>query len=154
MRTFILMTFILSGHAFAGEFVKKKLQFNFIGDDFGNRIYYRCDSTKKLVENHLATLGASSVLVKCSGGLEDHSRLPQWAPLSITALLDVPLPTENSVREVLVLDSRRSMHEDCFLNVSFLKTAIPLFPGVKVLKKSASCAHSNSRWSYTVEVAK
>ena len=154
MRSLILLSLLVCSHAFAGEFVAKKLEFSFIGDDMGNRIYYRCESVKKLVENHLLALGASSPQVKCYGGLEDYARSPYWAPLSISARFDAPVPTENSAREVVVLDSKRLIHEDCFLNLTFLKNTIPLFPGVKVLKKSNSCLHNNSRWSYTVEVIK
>lgn len=154
MRALILLAFLVSSHVFAGEYVPKKLQFNFLGDDMGNRIYYRCEVVKTLVANHLESLGAISTNVKCYGGLEDYARMPQWSPITVTAHFEVPLPAENSVHEVVVLKTKGVAFEDCFLNTSFLKTAIPLFPGVKVLKKSTSCLSNYSRWSYTVEIAK
>lgn len=154
MRSLILLSLFVCSHAFAGEYVAKKLDFTFLGDDMGNRIYYRCEVVKSLVAKHLESLGAISTNVKCFGGLEDYARMPQWAPITVTAFFEVPVPAENSAREVLVLKPQNLAFEDCFLNTKFLKTAIPFFPGVKVLKKSTSCLNNYSRWSYTVEIAK
>lgn len=154
MRILALLILALAPHAFAGEFIQKKMTVEFFGDNSGNRIHYRCDVAQQILESQLTKLGAQSIETKCSGGLERWGYSPYWAPMTVKATFEVQVPESHSAKEVVVLNSGKRMHEDCFLSVAMVEEALPLIPGVKVLKKKNSCLNNESRWSYTVEVSK
>lgn len=152
MRLFVLLALVTSS-VFASEYQATKLKFSFYGDNFGNRIYMRCESAKKIVESRLADLGAQNVEVKCAGGLENWGTSTVLIPVNLSASFDVPAVQENPTVRNVEITAGRVAHQDCHFNTQFMKKALPLFPTVKVLKKRASCSTNESRWSYSVEVA-
>lgn len=154
MRIMLLVMFILTSNVFAGEFIQRKITVDFIGDHNGNRIYYRCDVAREMLETQLVKLGAQAVQTTCSGGLERYGYSPYWAPMTVRATFEVAATGTHTAKEVVELNADDRAHEDCFLSVAMVEEALPLIPGVKVLKKKNSCMHNESRWSYTVEVSK
>lgn len=142
--TFIAALFAVSS-AFASEYVTKKLSWGPRTHHGGSVTYYNCDSVENTVESHLEDLGAQNISVNCSGGIEMG-----WStPAHVTAKFDVAVPAANGTTREITLKG----HESCNLNTEFLDTVIPMFPGVKVLAKRASCFGGRTdRWSYTLSI--
>lgn len=131
--------------AFATEFVSRKMSWSPRTHHGGTVTYYNCDSVESTVESHLKALGAQNVRVSCSGGIE----MGWTMPAHVSAKFDAPVPAENEI----VHEETLKGHESCYLNTEFLDAAIPMFPGVKVLSKRASCSGSRlDRWSYSLTV--
>lgn len=152
MRLLCVMALLISCQSFASEYVQRKFQVDFHGDNSGRKIYYRCESAKKLLEDRLASVGAQAVETICTGGLESYGRIPHWQPLTLVAKFEVPTTTKET--EVVELNAENDHHEDCFLNVTVVEELIRKLPEVKVLKKKNSCLNNYTKWSYTIEVPK
>lgn len=144
--TVIAALFVVSS-AFASEYVSRKMSWGPRTYNGGTVSYYNCQSVESTVESHLESLGAQNISVRCSGGIE----MGWTMPAHVTAKFDAPVPAENEVVHEVTLKGSDS----CHLNTEFLDAAIPMFPGVKVLSKRASCSGGRlDRWSYSLTVTK
>lgn len=129
----------------ASEYVSRKLSFSPRMYNGGTITYYNCDSVENTVEARLEALGAQNIRVSCSGGIETG----WYSPAFVRANFEVAVPAANDASREVTLTGRDS----CSLNVEFLDAAIPLFPGVKVLSKRASCSGGRlDSWKYTLSV--
>ncbi len=142
--TVIAVLFAVSS-AFASEYVSRKMNWSPRTHNGGTVTYYNCQSVESTVESHLEAMGAQNVSVRCTGGLEMG-----WSmPAHVTATFDVAVPGENGTTRELTLRGS----ESCHLNTEFFDAAIPMFPGVKVLSKRASCSGGRlDRWSYSLSI--
>jgi hypothetical protein len=148
MRHLIVFALILSSTAFAGEFAKKKISFSprtYSGN--GTQTYYNCDSVEQMAESHLAALGATNIRVYCSGGFGHGNPWP--TPAYVSGTFDAPVPTSGGAPVAVELKG----WDSCDLNSEFLDYVIPMFSGVKVVRRSANCMGGHmDRWSYLLDV--
>lgn len=151
MRILALLMLVLASQAFANEMVKRKITVDFMGDHFGNRIYYRCDVAEEILQSHLEKVGAVAIETSCSGGLERWGYSPYWAPMSVRAKFEVTDERRLPGQQV-ILNADDRAHEDCFLNVAIMKELIPLIPNARVIKKKDHCMNNETRWSVTLEI--
>lgn len=142
--TVIAVLFAVSS-AFASEYVTKKMSWSPRTYNGGTVTYYNCQSVESTVESHLEALGALNVSVSCSGGIE----MGWTMPAHVSAKFDVSVTSGfGAVREITLKGS-----ESCHLNTEFLDAAIPMFPGIRVLSKRASCNGGRTdRWSYSLSI--
>lgn len=151
MRILAVLILALASHAFAGELVKRKMTVNFMGDQAGNRIHYRCAVAEEILQSHLEKVGAVAIETSCSGGLERWGYSPYWAPMGLRAKFEIT-SDRRLPGQTITLDASDRAHEDCFLNVAIMKELLPLIPNAKVLRKKDHCMNNESRWSVTVEI--
>lgn len=148
MRILTVLALTLSFSAFAGEFASKRISFSprtHTGP--GSQTYYNCDSVEMMAESHLESLGATNVSVRCSGGIGRGNPFPMPAHLSGT--FDAPVTTSGGASKEVKLKG----NDGCNLNSEFLDYVIPMFSGVKVISRSASCGGGRfDRWSYVLDV--
>jgi hypothetical protein len=142
--TVIAVLFAVS-EAGASEYVTKKMNWSPRTYNGGTATYYNCQSVESTVESHLEALGAQNIQVNCNGGIE----MGWTMPANVTAKFDVSVtPGFGAVREITLKGT-----ESCYLNSEFLDAAIPMFPGIKVLSKRASCSGGRlDRWSYSLSI--
>lgn len=150
MRMLISALVFVTATAFAGEFVTQKFSMT-IGGLGQNTSYYNCDSLEDMAEGHLENLGASSISVRCSGGLEDWGGRWQASPAFVRGSFDAPMATGTSTT-TRTLKSRGS-DQNCEANVAILDKVLPLFPAITVVSKKASCWNGRGQWSYQLSVA-
>jgi hypothetical protein len=146
MRLMTVALLFVSLSASAGEYVSRSFSMS-LGGMGWNTTFYNCNALEDLVEGHLEDLGAANVRVRCVGGLE------QWgnpSPAHVTARFDAPVPM-GTTTETLTLKSRPG--DSCEAHVATLDRALPLFPGVKILSRTAQCNSGRTgRWAYSITV--
>jgi hypothetical protein len=145
MKFITVIALFAVSSAFASEYVSRKMNWSPRMYNGGTTTYYNCQSVESTVESHLKAMGAQSVRVSCSGGIEMG-----WnTPAMVSASFDVVVPGANDAAKQIVLKG----NDSCSLNTEFLDLAIPMFPGVKIVSKRSSCMGSNfDRWTYTLSV--
>ncbi len=149
MRLMTVALLFVSLSASAGEYVSRSFSMS-LGGSGWNTTYYNCDALEDLVEGHLEKLGASNIHVSCFGGLEQWGNRWNPSPASVTARFDAPVRSGTS-SQTLTLKSR--MGDSCDAHVATLDRALPLFPGVKVLSRTAQCSGGRTdRWAYSVSI--
>lgn len=145
-KLFAAVVCALSLSAFAGS---EKVSFGYSGIEGWGQSYYSCDYAEAQTEKHLATLGATQVDVRCTGGIE-FGRM--W-PVSVTATFDLPvLSGRNEAEAVTIKGERRN--PACGLNVAIIKAILPKFSNVTVLAKNDSCAFASSTYSYDLSIVR
>ena len=140
-----LVVLALSVSAYARETVS----FGYSGMEGWGQTYYSCDYVEAQTEKVLEMFGATEVSVRCSGGIE----MGQMWPVSVRASFEAPVLVGTEVAQV-VTHKGDSRNPACGLNVRIVKSLLPKFSNVTVLKKSDSCAFARSNYSYEFSIVK
>lgn len=142
LSLFILLTSL----AQATEYVKKEIDFTYVGNNGSSSTYYSCDYARDQLERHLQSLGAQKIDVSCSGGLDRWMTMP----VSLYGSIEVPtgLTAENARATTKILKPASAFDTACDFNVKLLDTIIPLFDNVTLVNKRGVCFNNRSRWSY------
>lgn len=141
-----LATLALSASAFAHD---HHVSFSYSGIEGWGRSYYSCDYVEAQTEKVLELFGAQNAEVRCSGGIE----WGQAWPVSVTAKWDAPALSGREVAEVVKLKGD-SWNPACGLNVTIVKSLVPHFSNVTIVKKSDSCAFERSNYSYEFSIVR
>ncbi len=147
MRFIALFAALVSSTAFATDFT-----FTYFGRDVGSVTYYNCDSVESIVEGHLEALGATSIRVRCTGGIENWGGTWRAMPVRVRASFNSPVATGNGEHTVL-LNSRAGRNTGCGFNTALLDRLLPVVENVRVVSREARCNGEQGRWAYHVEVA-
>lgn len=148
MRLLTVLALAFSVTAFAGEFESKRISFSPSTHTGGGTVsYYNCDSVEDMAESHLEDLGAMNVNVRCTGGISNG-----WnSPAHLSGTFDAPVVVASDKVEILVLRG----NDSCSLNSEFLDMVLPMFSGVTIMSRRASCWGGRmDSWKYTLSVAK
>lgn len=140
-----LVVLALSVSAYARETVS----FGYSGMEGWGQSYYSCDYVEAQTEKVLEMFGATEVDVRCSGGIE----MGQMWPVSVSASFEAPVLVGTEVAQVVKYKGD-SWNPACGLNVKIVKSLLPKFSNVTVLKKSDSCAFQRSNYSYEFSIVK
>lgn len=141
MKTIFAFSFLLISFS---SFAKEQVSFSYSGLEGWGRTYYACDYVEAQTEKVLEMFGATGIDVRCTGGI-DLGRFP--GPVSVKASFDAPVLSGRDVAEVVKYRGD-VWNPGCGLNVTIVKSLLPKFKNVTVLKKNDSCAFANSNYSY------
>lgn len=131
------------------SFAKETVSFTYTGNEGGRQSYYACDYVEYQTEYFLELFGATNIDISCFGGIQPWGSMQ---PVSIRASFDLPVIAGNSVEEVKVQGD--TWNPNCGVNVKIVKTLLPKFSNVEVVKKSDSCAFATTNYSYQFNIAK
>ena len=145
-KLFAVVALVLSFSSFAAE----KASFSYSGFEGWGQSYYSCDYVEAQTERVLELFGATETNVRCSGGIEMGR---YWGPVSVTATFEAPILSGNEVAEVVKLKGD-SWNPACGLNVTIVKSLLPKFSNVTVIKKNDSCAFQRSNYSYEFSIVR
>ncbi len=145
-KLFTVLALVLSVSAFAAD---NKVSFGYSGHEGWGTSYYSCDYVEAQTEKVLELFGATDVSVQCSGGIQMGT---MW-PVSVTARFNSPVLSGRDMAEVVKLKGD-NWNPACGLNVTIVKSLLPSFKNVSVVKKSDSCAFSNSNYSYEFAIVR
>jgi hypothetical protein len=71
MKVLSLVALMISTSIFAANYQNHNISFSISNfGDSGSRVFYSCDSVESEVENLLEELGAKSIRVSCTGGID------------------------------------------------------------------------------------
>ena len=140
-----VVALVLSVSAFARETVS----FGYSGMEGWGQSYYSCDYVEAQTEKVLEMFGATEISVRCSGGIE----FGQVMPVSVRASFETPVLSGAEVSEIVKYKGD-SWNPACGLNVRIVKSLLPKFSNVTVVKKSDSCAFQRSNYSYEFSIVK
>jgi hypothetical protein len=141
-----VVALVLSVSAFARE----NVTITYSGYEGWGRSYYSCDYAEARTETVLELFGATNVSVTCSGGLD---RGHYWGPIRVKASFDLPVLAGNEVAETVKFRSTGS-NTSCALNVKIVKSLLPSFDNVTVVKKNDSCVSASSSYSYEFSIVR
>ncbi|MCO4754043.1 MAG: hypothetical protein KC478_06155 [Bacteriovoracaceae bacterium] len=108
--------------------------------DFGARVYYNCDSVEIRGEELLEELGATNILVDCSGGLDPVTRWPMDA--YVEATFTVKVEDANGQGTGMYEDFLFRSHTSCDLYKSFFDHVKDEFEFAE-LDRVRSCSSSS-----------
>jgi hypothetical protein len=145
-NVFFVLALALTGSAFSAE---NNVSFGHSGYEGWGMSYFSCDYVEAQTEKVLELFGATDVSVRCSGGIEFGS---MW-PVSVTATFNSPVLSGREVAEVVKLKGDNS-NPSCGLNVKIVKSLLPSFNNVSVIKKNDSCAFQSSNYSYEFAIVR
>ena len=145
-NVFFVLALALTGSAFSAE---NNVSFGYSVNEGWGTSYYSCDYVEAQTEKVLELFGATDVSVRCSGGIEFGS---MW-PVSVTATFNSPVLSGREVAEVVKLKGDNS-NPSCGLNVKIVKSLLPSFNNVSVIKKNDSCAFQSSNYSYEFAIVR
>lgn len=130
-------------------FARETVSFGHSGMEGWGQSYYSCDYVEAQTEKVLEMFGATEIDVHCSGGIE----FGQVWPVSVRASFETPVLTGTEVAE-MVKYRGDSWNPSCGINVKIVKSLLPKFSNVTVVKKSDSCAFQRSNYSYEFAILK
>lgn len=140
-----LVALVLSVSAYARETVS----FGYSGMESWGQTYYSCDYVEAQTEKVLEMFGATEIHVRCSGGIE----MGQMWPVSVSASFETPVLVGNEIAQAVKYKGD-TWNPSCGLNVKIVKSLLPKFSNVTVVKKSDSCAFRRSNYSYEFSIVK
>jgi hypothetical protein len=149
MRFIALLVFVVTTSAFA-DTVSRDVKFSHPTRTIWGETFYNCNAVEDMLESHLRKLGASSIRVRCTGGLETWGGQWRGFPLNVRATFEAPVPTTDVVRSLRL--ASRAGDSSCELHVAMLNKVLPLFPAVEVVSKNDRCSSNSSRWSFDLKV--
>ena len=153
MRSALLTLTLLASSfsVFSAEYISKSFQYSDSGRDGMTQNYYSCDSASDTLRDHLETLGAIDISVRCSGGI-DYGR---YMPVNLTSSFKVTAYTDPSTAKIDHVTIKSRMGDaPCFFNTKLLKEVVKHFPNVYVDSKKASCFDNRTSWNYVLRIAR
>jgi len=129
---------------------RERVSFFYSGVEGWGNSYYACDYVQDQTERVLEMFGATEVMVYCTGGI-DMNRFP--SPVSVQAYFELPVLNGSEIPQTLKFVGD-SLSPNCGLNTTIVRSLLPKFTNVKVVKKSDACAFYSSNFSYEFLVTK
>jgi hypothetical protein len=116
MRVLSLIALMISTSIFAASYQGHNASFSISNfGDFGSRVFYSCDSVESEVENFLEELGAKSIRVSCTGGIDVFNprfSRPAFVRVNFESLTK---DSNNSVEANLVKLNVKAVGSNCHL---------------------------------------
>jgi hypothetical protein len=146
MKTVIALAIALTSFA---TLARETVSFSHSGLEGWGVSYYSCDYVEARTEQVLEMFGATQVQVDCSGGIE----FGRMSPVMVTASFEAPALVGTEVAQTVKYRGD-VWNPSCGINVKIVKSVLPKFSNVTVVKKSDSCAFQNTNYSYEFSIVK